>query len=158
MKRVFFTINSSTSWSFTVATWWVANFVKIKTQFWVKWGPSFCSICSHLAAPAALHHQFIYKNLEELFLASPGGVTHFQENIIVLNSVISAPFLALQKIIFQLREMGFSASPEHFTVLSPFELHTSGLQGCLNWLDLQIQEHVHTQLKLPLKGSPNEKI
>ena len=44
--------------------------------------------------------------------------------------------------------MGFSASPEHFTVLSPFELHTSGLQGCLNWLDLQIQEHVHTQLKL----------
>ena len=97
MKRAFFTINLSTSWSFTVATWWVANFVKIKTQFWVKWGPSFCSICSHLAAPAALHHQLIYKNLGELFLATPGGVTHFQENIIVLNSVISAPFLALQK-------------------------------------------------------------
>ena len=73
----------------------------------MKWGPSFCSICSHLAAPAALHHQLIYKNLGELFLATPGGVTHFQENIIVLNSVISAPFLALQKIIFQLREMYF---------------------------------------------------
>ena len=32
-------------------------------------------------------------------------MTHFQENIIELNSVISAPFLALQKIIFHLRKI-----------------------------------------------------
>ena len=63
-------------------------------------------------------------------------MTHFQENIIELNWVISAHFLALQKKIFHLREIYIFFTDKNQKIISKRYFFTYGQEPLQN-----IQEH-----------------